>query len=110
MALSFRITAAPMYSFTFRRSSVLACICSTRARSFRSMCKPIGAAASPLPRICKRSDFRSENDASAQALAFLLQKGQRRGEEAGHKSQERIRFFDVVYEDGSQRSNRRVPA
>ena len=30
---------------------------STRARSFRSTCRPIRAAASPLPPICRPSDF-----------------------------------------------------
>jgi len=32
------------------------------------------------------------------------------GEKTGHQSQRRFVLFDVVYEDGSQRSNRRVPA
>ena len=53
-ALSCRTTAARMCSFTFRRSSVPACTISTKARSFRSTCRPIHAAASPRPRICKR--------------------------------------------------------
>jgi hypothetical protein len=36
------------------------------------MCRPIGAAASPLPKTCERSNFHSENDASVEALAFSL--------------------------------------
>src|SRR5262249_35846554 len=73
-ALSFRITPGRMYSFTFQRSNVLECIISTRARSSRSMCRPIRAVASPLPQTYGQSNFRSENDASAEALAFLLRK------------------------------------
>ena len=44
-------------------------------QSFPSMCRPIRAAASPLPQTCKRSNFRSEADASASALAFLFAAG-----------------------------------
>src|SRR6516164_2324099 len=92
-ASSLRTTAALTYSFTFRRSSAPASSTSMRARGFRLMSRPIRAAANPLPQICKRSNLRSENDASAKALAFLLHKGQRHGEEAGHQSQERIYLF-----------------
>jgi len=74
------------------------------------MCRPIGAAASPLPITCKRSDSRLKNDASAQALAFLLQEDKDVAKKPGTNPKNEFVFFDVVYEDGSQRSNRRVPA
>jgi hypothetical protein len=57
-ALSFKTAAARMCSFTFRRSSALVCTISTRARSFRMMCRPIRAAANPPPQTYRRSNFR----------------------------------------------------
>jgi hypothetical protein len=80
------------------------------------MCRPIRAAANPLLQICKRSKFCSESNAGAQALAFVLSKEQRcvkdntMAKKPGTNPKNEFVFFDVIYEDGSQRSNRRVPA
>jgi len=74
------------------------------------MCRPMRAAASPLPQTCERSNFHCNNDASAEALAFLLCRVNNMATRPGSNSKNEFVFFDVVYEDGSQRSNRRVPA
>jgi hypothetical protein len=44
-----------------------------------------------------------------EALAFLLRRDNM-ASKPGTKLKNEFVFFDVVYEDGSQRSNRRVPA
>ncbi len=41
---------------------------------------------------------------------FSVFQDDRHGETTGHNPKGEFAFFDVVYEDGSQRSNRRVPA
>jgi hypothetical protein len=74
------------------------------------MCRLMRAAASPLPQTCERSNFHCNNDASAEALAFLLCRVNNMATKPGSNSKNEFVFFDVVYEDGSQRSNRRVPA
>src|SRR5262249_17440489 len=61
-----------MCLFTFRRSSVLACIVSTRGKSFRTMCRLTRAAGNLLLQICKRSNIHSEKGANPKTLALLL--------------------------------------
>src|SRR5262245_49707441 len=101
--------AARMCSFTFRQWSVLACIISTRARSFRSMCREISAVANPPQPTSKPFEFGCAA-ASVPALAFIFGRMRNMAKKPGTNLKNEFVFFDVTYEDGSQRSNRRVPA
>src|SRR5215831_15199058 len=79
------------------------------------MCRPIRAAANPLPQICKRSKLRfpKPRQRGSAGVAFcrgLRVKDNDMAKKPGTNPKNEFVFFDVVYEDGSQRSNRRVPS
>jgi hypothetical protein len=73
------------------------------------MCRPIGVAESLLRKTCKQLNICSYGDAGAKALAFLCGRTTDMAKKPGTRPKNEFVFFDVVYEDGSQRSNRRVP-
>ena len=72
--------------------------------------------ASPLPPICKRSNYPLTTKRRAlERWVFLFSRCVRirttpMAKKPGTNPKGEFVFFDVVYEDGSQRSNRRVPA
>src|SRR4029077_7981109 len=112
-ASSCRMRAAPTSSCTFPRSSAPACVRWSRARSCRSTSRLTAAAASRPRPTCRRPELRHKCSAGvilAPAFCFLSRRKRRRiimPRKPGLNSE--FVMFDVVYEDGTQRSNRKVP-
>src|SRR4029077_12280284 len=98
-------------SCTFPRSSAPACVRSSRARSCRTTSRLTAAAASRPRPICRRPELRHKCSAGvimAPAFCFLSRRKRRRiimPRKPGLNSE--FVMFDVVYEDGTQRSNRK---
>jgi hypothetical protein len=66
--------------------------------------------ANPPQPTSKPFEFGCDDDASVPALAFIFGRMRNMAKKPGTNLKNEFVFFDVTYEDGSQRSNRRVPA
>src|SRR4029077_5269270 len=127
-ASSRRKAAARTCSFTSRRSSAPECVASPRGRRSRSTSRPIARAASRRRPTCKRRNasrrcgkpgvraglFRGLQSGFAALVCRprvrLTGRNKNMARKPGTRAGGEFVLFNVIYEDGTQRSNRKVPA